>query len=392
MFNKFGIKSRNIPLLYLIEVIGGMMFFLPILALYLQQSLFSITNVAIIFSVEAIGIVLLEIPTGAIADLFGRKKTIVVAQFSMLVGLVFLFIGGSMVSFVLFAVFNSIARSLTSGTVSAFVYDTLKEEDKEKYFKKVFGTLMALWPLGAAIGSVIGGYLATVSYSLPVLGSFIPIIIICGLSFFLKEPLFEKEEHRNILKHSINTAKVIVSNKQLILFAITGLIALSLGETMHILAPIFFQYKEIPIVYFGYITALIYGFSSLGHYSSHYVSERWGNKRTLIVSAFISPLLILGATVTPVIPLILLWTLSAIFYGLKNPIIDQMLNEEVDSRKRATVLSINNFIGRLELAAVTPLFGYFADIYTINTAVQLSATLMLAVPVLFLRLRDTKTV
>ena len=54
--------------------------------------------------------------------------------------------------FILFAIFNSFAHSLTSGADSALIYDTLKNERKEKYYKKVFGNYSALWPFGAIAG------------------------------------------------------------------------------------------------------------------------------------------------------------------------------------------------------------------------------------------------
>jgi hypothetical protein len=53
-FNKFEIKSRNIPLIYINHVFAGMLFFVPILALYIEQELFSVTNVALIFSIQAV--------------------------------------------------------------------------------------------------------------------------------------------------------------------------------------------------------------------------------------------------------------------------------------------------------------------------------------------------
>ncbi|MBR9690518.1 MFS transporter [Candidatus Woesearchaeota archaeon] len=72
--NKYGIKSRNIELMYLTRLVGGLLFYLPISALYLEESLFSVTNVAIILAIQSISFALFEIPTGSIADLFGRKK------------------------------------------------------------------------------------------------------------------------------------------------------------------------------------------------------------------------------------------------------------------------------------------------------------------------------
>ncbi len=47
------LDSKNIPILYFVNFVGGMLFFLPIFALYLEKELFSITNVAIVLSLEA---------------------------------------------------------------------------------------------------------------------------------------------------------------------------------------------------------------------------------------------------------------------------------------------------------------------------------------------------
>lgn len=388
MLKKMGIKSRNIPIIFLTEVIGGMLFFLPILALYFEKSLFSVTNVAIIFAVESLCIVLFEIPTGAIADLFGRKKSIILAHIFVLAALVFLSIGGSMTIFVLYAILNAFARSLTSGTYSAFVYDTLKDENKETHFKKVFGTLLAFWPLGASVGSIIGGHLAKTSLSLPVLATFIPITIAFFLTFFLKEPNYEKEEHKNVAKHMLNASKLVIGNTQLLILLLASFVMMALGETVHLLSPIFFKFKEIPIVLFGYISALTFGFSSLGHYLSHDISEKFGNKLTLIWISILSPLFILIATLSTGYILIAFFTISSIFFGIKNPIMNHLINKEVDSRKRATVLSVYNFTGHLGLAIATPIFGYYAEIFTINTAIQLSAILVLMVPIFFIFIKE----
>ena len=377
-------ESKNIPLIYLSSIIGGMVFFLPIIALYLEQDLFNITNVAIIFSIEALALFLFEVPTGAIADLFGRKKTIVLANIVVLVGVVFLYIGGSMLMFILFAIFNSLARALASGTDSALIYDTLKDENKEHRYKKVIGKYHALWPLGASVGSIIGGYLASVSLAFPALMTLIPFSVVLMLSFFITEPKYEKEDHKNIFKHMFNASKIIVSNNQLILLMIVGFILLGIGESIHRLGSLFFEFKEIPLVYFGWIGALIFGGSSIGHFMSHGFSEKWGNKKTLILCVIGSPLLILLATLTVKYISIIFFIVPAIFFGLRRPVISHLLNIEVSSSKRATIISMYNFVGQLGMAIFVPFLGYFADLYSINTAYLLSASLMfLAVIVVF---------
>jgi len=385
--SKLEIKSRNIAIMYAVTVFGGMLFFLPILALYLQEGLFTPTNIATVFAVEALAGAIFEIPTGSIADLFGRKKTIVLAHFVMLIGILFLFIGGGMVMFILYGIFNAFARSLMSGTDSALLYDSLQEEGKEQHYKKIIGTYLALWPLGASIGSIIGGYLAATSLQLTVEATLIPMAIALGLTLFLKEPKYEKENHKNVLKHMINASKIIISNKQLIVLVIAFFVMTGVGESVHILSPLLFKFKDIPIPWYGWITALTYGFSSLGFYLSHAVSEKIGNKKTLILVTILSPIFIFTATLLSGLPLILFWTTSSIYFGVKNPIINHLLNTEVSSSKRATIISINTFMGRVGLAILAPLFGYFIEIYTIPVAVRISAIALLLVPVIFLFLK-----
>jgi MFS family permease len=385
--DKIEIKSRNIPIMYASEVIGGMLFFLPILALYYEKSLFTVTNVAIVFAVEAFCVVLFEIPTGAIADLFGRKKSIIFANIFVLFALIFLSIGTSMTMFVLYAVFNAFARSLTSGTCSALIYDSLKEENKEQYFKKIIGNLFALWPLGASLGSILGGYMAAISLRTPVFFTFIPITIALIITFFLKESNYEKEQNKNILKHMLSSSKIMFQHKQLIILAIAGFLMFSLGETIHRLDGLFFEFKQIPIVYFGYISAFIYGMSSLGHYLSHDISAKLGNKTALIVAYTLSPLLTLIATFISGMWSVIFFIIPSLSYGIKNPIIDHLINSEIPSKQRATILSINNFVGQLGFAIVAPFIGYFSEIYNINTAIQISSIILFSVPVLFLLLK-----
>jgi len=387
LFNTYGIKSNNIRVMCVSSIIGGMLFFLPILALYMEKSLFSITNVALIFAIEAIAMAFFEMPTGAVADLFGRKKTMILAYISTLASLLFLYIGGSMLMFICYAILNAFGRSLASGTDSALIYDTLKEENKERHFKKIIGTYYALWPLGAAAGSIIGGHLAEISLSLPVLATSLPLSISLIILLYLKEPDYEKENHKNIFLHMKNTSQLILKNKQLLII-VTGLfLILAFGETLFALNPLFFEFKQIPIVYFGYISAICFFLSSVGHYLSHSISETLGDKATLLLCVFFTPLLFLFATLSIGFVAVSFFLMSTFFYGLRTPVIHHLMNQEVSSGKRATLISTSNFTGQLGVAIFAPFIGYLAELYTINTAFMISALILFTVPLLFLFLK-----
>jgi len=389
-FNKYGLKSKNILLVYIGSFFAGMLFFMPILALYLEESLFTLANVGIVYAVRAISVAIFEYPTGAIADLIGRKKSLVLGNASVLLATIFLFIGGNLSMFLIYAVVVAFGIGLFSGADSALIYDTLKEERKEKYFKKIIGMKYALWPVGASIGSIIGGYLAAISYSTAVLLSLAPTSIALLTVLFLKEPKYEKETHRNIFKHMFKSSKIIIKSSQLIILLIGALIFVGIGDSVHVLKPIFFQFKEIPLVAFGYIYAISFGLSSIGHYFSHEISEKIGTKNTVLVSAFILTLFIFLATfVSPWLAVACL-LVKQFSYGLGRPVTDYLLNQETSSKTRATVISGYNLLRHVGIAIFVPLIAWVAEGYTINMGFRIGAIIMFSIPILFLFLKEKR--
>ena len=391
LFRKYGIQSRNIPILIFYEIIGGMLFFLPVIALYLEENLANVTNVGIIFAVEAVAIAVFEIPSGAVSDLFGRKRSLVVASMLVFIAIIFLYLGGSMLNFIIFAILNALGRSLVSGTESAIIYDSLKEEGKQKYYKKVIGTMYALWPVGAAVGSIVGGYLASASLEFPVVFSLIPISMCFLLMLLLKEPHYHKEQDMNMLIHIKKATGLVLARRQLIILFFGGLLLWGIGESVHHLNSIFFDFKEIPVLYFGYISAALFALSSIGHYVANDVSEMFGDKKTLIAAVTLSPLLLMFSTLTGGWISVLIFIVPSFFFGLRRPIIDHLLNCEVTSSKRATVISMNNFFGFIGFAAYSVLLGFVSDLYNVNMGFRISALILFIVPIIFLSLEDDRT-
>ena len=115
IFNLYGLKSKNIILMYINSLTAGIIFYLPILALYFQQNLFSLTNVALIFSIQALGFVVFQYPTGAVADLIGRKKSMIIGSFLALIGVVILVFSHVLWMFIIYSVLIALGNSFFSG-------------------------------------------------------------------------------------------------------------------------------------------------------------------------------------------------------------------------------------------------------------------------------------
>ena len=117
--------KHNILKMHLLKGVLWFMVAMPIIVLFFQEHGLTLTEVMVLQSIYSLSVALFEIPSGYIADLFGRKHTIVLGTIFSFIGyLVFSFYGG----FYAFAVAQAlvgIGGSLMSGSDSALLYDTL---------------------------------------------------------------------------------------------------------------------------------------------------------------------------------------------------------------------------------------------------------------------------
>ena len=387
-FKSLQLRSNNINLLFYSQFTRGLLFFLPIVALFYQESVISIAKVAIIFAAGSLAMTLFEVPSGALADLFGRKNTLLISQALQILSIAVLFVSTAFGMLVVHTILRSIARSFVSGTDTSLMYDTLKEENQEKQYKKVVGSYFAIWAFGAAAGSVIGGLLATISLLAPFIATLVPIVITTVLVLYMTEPKYEKENHKNIFKHMFYSAKVAFSTKQLTLLMIGGFLIYAFNETLHELNSLFFTFKGLPLVMFGVASAAVFGFSSIGHFFSDDFSKLWGNRNTIVISVSASILFIIVATQLAGYWAAFFYVASSFFFGMRFPVINYLINREVESRKRATVVSISNLMRFFGLAVLSPIIGYWADLYTINTAFLITSLCMISAVVVYSLLEE----
>ncbi|QEN05927.1 hypothetical protein EW093_14900 [Thiospirochaeta perfilievii] len=73
--------KQNIKKFYLYKILMGMFFSVPILVLFWQENGLNLTEIMLLQSFFALLTVILEIPSGYFADIYGRKNTLLIAGF-----------------------------------------------------------------------------------------------------------------------------------------------------------------------------------------------------------------------------------------------------------------------------------------------------------------------
>jgi len=76
--------------------------------------------------------------------------------------------------------------------------------------------------------------------------------------------------------------------------------------------------------------------------------------------------------------------------GFKNAVITDYINQLTNSSMRATILSAESFVGRLLYATIIPIFGWIADIYTLQQALMVmgATTLISGIIILIILKKD----
>jgi MFS family permease len=365
-------NAKNVYLIWIISILNGLIFYAPIYALYLHQELPDFTQVSLIMAVQSGFIILLEIPSGAFADIFGRKNSLVISAVLHCVSLSFFYLGSEFWILILFAFFSALVQSLSSGTVEAILYDSLSNQNSESNdslkkltFKRSLAIIGALWPISASIASLVGGFISVFGYKFTILITFIPIFIKLLVVLGLKETDYIKPEKKSMLKQIKNSLKVIRFDNQLILLLLSGFLVYSFAEVAFQMKSIYLQSITFPIQYIGIISTLSFMFSFIGSLISENISRKIPYKKLLIICQISIGLLLFLPTYIPFAFLnATIMSIESLFWGMRWPIQIDWINSKVESKERATINSASNLMNHLGLTIFIIISGLTLEFIT----------------------------
>jgi len=369
----------NIWKLYTLSAIATFGFAVPVMIPFQEANGLTLQQAFLLQSIYSIALVIFEVPSGYLADRWGRRPTIIAGSLMLFLGMLTYAVTVGFWGFVAAEMLLAVGLSFHSGTTEALTYDTLAALGEEKRYLKVNG-LQGFFALGSkAMTSLLVGLLAAVSLRLPFwadVGLFGGATI---LSFTLIEPpriRMKEEQHlkamMNIFMHALVHNKIL--RGLILLFTVVAAIDIQIFWFLQ-------AYQTeigLPMMYFGATNAAMCLLGALAYKESHRLGKRVEKMSTLfwIALALILTSFALGTVST-------VWGLSffileGMIFGLFDPISSTLINRQTTSDVRATVLSIRSLASRLLFAILTPILGYFADAFSLSYALFLTGTIGVA--------------
>ncbi len=363
-----------------------------------------LSDIGIVFGVYGLVIVVLEVPTGGLADAVGRKRVTLLALLVTLASEVVVLFAFSLPTFLLFAVLAGTGRALVSGAPEAWFIDSLQSADPEVDVQAALAQAGTFELSALAAGTLLGGFLPTLFSGLPAEGSavltpFSTTLVAAGVMFavtfvvvlsFMREsrPYGDEVAGFGALPKVVSTAFDLSRRNPviLLLFGATFAGGLALVSLETFWQPNFARLLggssgEANSFVFGVLLAGSFGLAMVGNLCSVPLS-RWFKKRYAVVAAIFQALqgvflILLALQSLPV-------TASAFFWlvyfsrGVVNSPHAALFNAEVPAARRSSMLSIQSLVFSAGGLVGSAGLGFVAERSSVGTAWGVAGIALLA--------------
>lgn len=317
---------------------------------------------------------LCEIPTGAFADVFGRKHSFVISCLLFGLGMYVYSVSHSFWAFALAEAVSAVGNTFSSGAFQAWAVDKLKHHGHEGSLASLFAKEQQIGHTVGIIGALAGAFLADRSMSLPwIAGGSVMVLTALLAQYIMKEEYFVRQKFsfkaglqsmKNTIRASIDYG---IKQKTVRFILILGSIQfLAVMAPNMQWQPFFGQFiahkTTLGFLWAGMAGCLIAGSALAPWFLRKVVSEQ----KALVISQVIIGVGLLAAVATKIFPIALsAFLVHEIARGLFRPLKDVYLNDNIPSAERATLISfesISHHIGGMFGLVISGALAKYAGI------------------------------
>jgi MFS family permease len=354
----------------------SLLFWAPIFYEYQKQMGLGDGEIFAIQSLYYLAFCFLELPTGFLADKYGHRLSLRWAAFFLcvanLIPVFFVSFGGFLIHWLLVA----LARSLMSGSASAYLYDYLDQVGETDWYRQTEGKARALSLLGRVAAWGVVGYAMAWHVTLPYW-----LTTIAAAIALLVSSRFPEGRKVETVPSFYGCWKVLRSTPKLWVMMGAGLAVFVLARMVQVnlFQPILGT-KGLTVETFG----LIMGFTTLLEAGGSAWAEPVANKIGEMRSMVWLTLLMAGATAclpgVDWVGAVVLLTVFALACGLAYPIQRKLLNDAIpEPSLRATLLSVESLLDRLVCSGMAAAVAVFVGWGRMDLVLQLAGGLTLVV-------------
>jgi len=358
----------------------------PFLILAFREKGLSFAMIGLLIGFREICINILEIPTGAVADVLGRRRAMITSFLAYIVA--FVIFGGSLHLWALFAAmfFFSIGEAFRTGTHKAMIFDWLARQGRADEKTKVYGRTRSWSKLGSAVSVVVAAIIVFATdqgfssiFYLCIIPYAINIVNFLTYPKYLDGPRRESANLAGVFRALLGTFISLRSRplRRLLIesmgfegvFKVTKDYVQPVLKAAALALPVVLGLtgRQRMAVLVGAVYFVLYLASSFASRRADWLARRAGSEArgaSLLWVAMLAAFVVLGGGVLAGLEAAVIAAFVALFI-LQNfwrPILIGRIADQTDPDLAATVLSVESQAKTLFAAIFAPLLGWSVDL------------------------------
>jgi len=226
------ILKRNVFACYLSQAVLGTFFQLPIWIVY-QSKFLNYSQIAFYSGLALVAEVIAQLPTGAFADIVGRKYALSLGNLFMALSMLLIAFYPHESIMTAYSILWGLGLAFCIGTSKAIIYETLNKYGQSQLYPKILSTSVIYFQLSAAISIVLGGYLYQYAPNLPYIASGLSSLVGVFTSFMFIEEYTAREHTRlhQFITTSARGFKEIFKNSYVTKLTVIYAVTLGIAQT-----------------------------------------------------------------------------------------------------------------------------------------------------------------
>ena len=357
---------RNVRLLYAINFLIGFVLWYAIEKLYMVSIGLSAVDIGINAAVLYATVLIVDIPSGLLADRWSRKYTILLSTLMLIASTYIFSISTTLPMYLIGSVIFGLYWALSSGTYEATMYDSLVEHHRQRAYDKHQGRARGLFFIGIAASSILSGYIVNLvglreTFVLSLIAPFLTLVPI----LLIHEPTHYKHEIDTRLALHIKRALRLIRAQPVItqlaiFFIFEGLLHNTQGE----LGGLYYIGLGLSAVAMSWLGAGKWAADALGQFLAPYIGQQraW----ILLPLGFVSYFLI---SVIPGWGGVVAFLVAAFLFSVAFNQAQATAQHITPSHIRATTLSLFNFGTNFLFIPLSFVFGCLTQAYSVFAAI-----------------------
>jgi len=378
----------KLPMLFRFSAYGflkNQQYYDPFLILIFREKGLSFLAIGLLIGFRELCVNVMEVPSGAVADLCGRRRSMVLSFAAYIVSFVLFGTSGSLGMLFVAMFCFAIGEAFRTGTHKAMILDWLRLEGREAEKTQTYGFTRSWSKYGSAVSVVVATALVFYRGSYGDVFFFCIIPYVFGIINFLGYPpeLDGRPEHppsvREMIRHLVSAFSQAIRQTRLRRVLVESMgyegtykvvkdylqpVVRQMAVALPVLVAVAPQRRTALLV--GCFYFVLYIVSGAASRRSHAFAGRWGGESraarvlwliTLAVFVPIAVALWAGLFWLAAVGFVVL----ALLQNLWRPITIARVDNETDATMGATMLSIESQAKALGAMILAPLLGYAVD-------------------------------